>query len=540
MQKLMESISFGNEVGGAGGASSYAALKRVDGQWLQMRMRESVTGPAPEVVHRNMGSCPEIGPETEVYDAVVCGGTLGIFVAAALCMKGFKVAVIEKGKLQGRSQEWNISRKELDELVKYGVISVEDLQSVISAEFNPNRCGFKGFTEVWVEDILNLGVSPFKLLELVKEKFLEIGGVLMEGVAVTKLNVFDDAAVLMLDNSKTLYSRLVIDAMGNFSPIVRQIRWGQRPDGICLVVGTCARGFENNTTSDVIYSSHPALPVGESNLQFFWEAFPAGSGPKDRTTYLFSYMDVSPERPSLEQLLEIYLDLMPEYQNVQLNDLEIMRVLFGIFPTYQSSPLQASFDRVLQVGDASGIQSPVSFGGFGSITRHLGRLAHGISESLEGDFLDKGSLALLNPYMPNLSATWLFQKAMSAQTKTAVSANFINTLLATNFHSMEKLGDPVLRPFLQDVIQFGPLAKTLGSIILSRPDILPSIFRQVGLQAILEWTVHFTWLGIYTILYMAIAPWFLSRISKMPKKEQFVWRRRIDAWKYGSGLDYQL
>ena len=33
----------------------------------------------------------------------------------------------------------------------------------------------------------------------------------------------------------------------------------------------------------------------------------------------------------------------------------------------------------LQVGDASGIQSPVSFGGFGSLTRHLGRLSSGLS-----------------------------------------------------------------------------------------------------------------------------------------------------------------
>jgi hypothetical protein len=41
------------------------------------------------------------------------------------------------------------------------------------------------------------------------------------------------------------------------------------------------------------------------------------------------------------------------------------------------SPLPAAFDRVLQVGDASGIQSPISFGGFGAIIRHLSRLSNG-------------------------------------------------------------------------------------------------------------------------------------------------------------------
>jgi hypothetical protein len=33
----MEGISSGNEAGGAGGSSSYQALKRMDEQWLRMR-----------------------------------------------------------------------------------------------------------------------------------------------------------------------------------------------------------------------------------------------------------------------------------------------------------------------------------------------------------------------------------------------------------------------------------------------------------------------------------------------------------------------
>jgi flavin-dependent dehydrogenase len=48
---------------------------------------------------------------------------------------------------------------------------------------------------------------------------------------------------------------------------------------------------------------------------------------------------------------------------VSLDDITFKRVLFGFFPTYRQSPLQPAFDRVLQIGDASGIQSPLSFGG---------------------------------------------------------------------------------------------------------------------------------------------------------------------------------
>lgn len=42
-------------------------------------------------------------------------------------------------------------------------------------------------------------------------------------------------------------ARLVLDCMGHASPAVQQLRWGHKPDGVCLVVGSCASGFQNNT-----------------------------------------------------------------------------------------------------------------------------------------------------------------------------------------------------------------------------------------------------------------------------------------------------
>lgn len=92
-------------------------------------------------------------------------------------------------------------------------------------------------------------------------------------------------------------TRLVVDCMGFGSPIVRQVRHGQKPDGVCLVVGSCARGFdeESNQSADLIFTTTDIRPDFQG--QYFWEAFPAGSGPVDRTTYMFTYMvrgDTSP------------------------------------------------------------------------------------------------------------------------------------------------------------------------------------------------------------------------------------------------------
>ncbi|KAK4339842.1 hypothetical protein RND71_041304 [Anisodus tanguticus] len=309
---------------------------------------------------------------------------------------------------------------------------------------------------------------------------------------------------------------------------------------MCLAVGTCCRGFKENSTSDVIFSSASTKEAGQSLVQYFWEAFPAGSGPIDRTTYMFTYVDPQPGSPQLEELLEDYWDLMPKYQDVSLDDLEILRIIYGIFPTYRDRPLPAAYDRILQFRDASGIQSPVSFGGFGSLTRHLGRLTTGIYEAFEGNFLDSKSLSILNPYMPNLSSSWLFQRAMSAKKQSNVPPDFMNELFVNSFIYLQKLGDPVLRPFLRDVIQFGPLVKTLGLIMITRPQILPSIFKQVGIPVILDWSGHFIMLGCYTFLSTFLDPAIRPLIRSFPVKMRYEYKRRLAAWQYVAGLDYKL
>jgi lycopene cyclase CruP len=147
-------------------------------------------------------------------------------------------------------------------------------------------------------------------------------------------------------------------------------------------------------------------------------------------------MDANEKRPSLKTLMDDYWKLLPKYQTSITNpetDLDFKRVLFAYFPTYRESPLQAKWSRILSVGDASGIQSPLSFGGFGAMTRHLDRVSGAVVEALEKDCLQKEDLAEINAYTPNLSAAWMFQKAMSVRMGQKVDPDFINRLLSINF-----------------------------------------------------------------------------------------------------------
>ncbi len=108
------------------------------------------------------------------YDVCVCGGNLGIAIALALQNRGHRVLIIERRLLRGRTQEWNASRKEMLNLVKTGLLTEEEVEEAIISEFNPNRVTFDGGKDVWVNDILNIGVAPDKLIRRLKERFIQV------------------------------------------------------------------------------------------------------------------------------------------------------------------------------------------------------------------------------------------------------------------------------------------------------------------------------------------------------------------------------
>lgn len=140
------------------------------------------------------------------------------------------------------------------------------------------RVGFQGEDgpfEFYTKDILHLGVSPGTLLERAKQRFLAAGGVVRDNTSIEGVRIAPNGAavdVAGLDEAAAITGRLVIDCMGNQSPISRQHRWGQQPDGICIVVGTCASGFvpEKNTFADLMYSFTPTQKTrrdGASQVQ---------------------------------------------------------------------------------------------------------------------------------------------------------------------------------------------------------------------------------------------------------------------------------
>ena len=580
-ERIMRKTSAEGQASGAGGASTWDAFLKAEENWAKLKAyKPDTTRDRPPLFVTTDGGTgnpqcweklrQQQGKQLD-YDVVVCGGTLGVFFAAALQKKGHRVCVVEGGKLRGREQEWNISMKELLELKALGILTQDDIDAAIKTEFPACRSGFKnkevtplqggyfdngiGY-ECVTDDVLNLGVAPSILIERVKQRFEEWGGVVKEetrlqGVAISELL----GSALDLGNSaEPITARLVLDCMGNGSPISRQQRFGMKPDGICAVVGSCASGFDakSNTLGDIIYTNTMIQDKGQyGKMQYFWEAFPVGIGrdgeepgsSDTKTTYMFTYMDANERRPTLETLMEDYWKLLPKYQKSISNpetDLDVKRVLFAYFPTYRESPLKPAWDRILAVGDASGIQSPLSFGGFGALTRHLDRIAGAVGEALDIDCLDKECLGEINAYTPNLSAAWMFQKAMSVRMGQKVDPRFMNRLLATNFEVMDKMGTKTIKPFLQDVIRFDGLIGSLVRSFQMDPTFMPEIVNHVGLLTLIDWLGHVSMMGMYGMLDTLVTPLMQAVVLKFIEdpKEQFLWRRRMEAWKFGSGNDY--
>jgi len=495
-------------------------LGQTDQRWQMIKMgRTSI----PMVVTTQSGCLGDLD-----WDVVVAGGTLGILVGAVLAQKGWRVALLERGTLRGRDQEWNISRRELSVLIELGLLTEVELEQAIASEYNPGRIAFGEGPEFWVRDVLNVGVDPVYLLATLKQRFIAAGGKLLENTAFQGAIVHPDGVEVKAGSR--LKTRLLLDVMGHFSPIVQQARQGQTPDGVCLVVGSCAQGFAHNDTGDLFVSFTPT----QNHCQYFWEAFPARDG---RTTYLFTYLTVHPERPRLADLLADYFHLLPDYQNIDLDQLQWQRFLFGLLPAYRSSPLQPAWDRILQVGDSSGAQSPLSFGGFGAMLRHLDRLTQALETALKVDALDRPSLGFIQPYQPNLAVTWLFQRTMSIAMDQRVDPNQINQLLATVFQEMNQLGDSALQPFLQDVVQFSILSQILIPLGLKHPQLIGKILPQAGVLGLVDWTYHYLNLGGYTVLSKlgrSLELW----LKHLSPQQQHIWRCRLQGWRYGAGLDY--
>lgn len=567
-------------------------LRRADAAYALLRAGRAPPPREVVTVHGAPAPAAAAGADADRFDVAVAGGTLGVFIAHALQLRGFRTAVVERGVVCGRDQEWNVSREELAVLTRMGLVGADELEACIVSEWNPSRIAFQAApdeppVEQFVEDVLNCGVSPAALIAAVRARYEAAGGTVLESRTITGVDVYDDVAVIGTVSASLasagalgaggggivgdaagapaaapVRARLLVDCMGSFSPVALQARGGAPPDGVCVTVGACVSGAPERpgAPSDLIAAIDPISP--ETSQQSFWETFPAaagsggggggdgddgdgGNGDQDRalrTAYMFQYGACSEARPGLADTLDEFIDALPRYLGAPLEDLRPERVLFGFFPAYRNSPLRTPFPRIFFAGDAGGTQSPVSFGGFGSLLRHLPRLGPALADALTSTpALRTRDLGALSPYLPSNSAAWLFASAMSSTSPSPplLGAYGINKLLAKNMSTMARLGTDVQRPFLQDVVQAGGLVRTLGAMVAADPVFAARLLPHVGLIETARFGGHFSALAAYALAARVVET--TGDASSAPDAADaagFRRRRLVEALRWGSGRDH--
>lgn len=118
------------------GGKAEAGLAAADKFWSELC--NSAPSDPPEVILEVSEPISNSVPLDEV-DVIVLGGTLGIFLATALQRQGRSVAVLERNRLLGREQEWNISRADM--AVSFLLLAFLEVLLMETKE-NTYHCGF--------------------------------------------------------------------------------------------------------------------------------------------------------------------------------------------------------------------------------------------------------------------------------------------------------------------------------------------------------------------------------------------------------------
>ncbi len=459
------------------------------------------------------------------YDLIYAGGGLGLLHAAIMARHGFRVLLFDRGEAGCAHREWNISRDELRALVAAGFCSWDELRDVIMAEYDTGVVRF--FTperaaacELWMPEVLNVALDAGALLRLARGKLVAAGGVVLDRRAFRGAQATPDGPLLvrveLARDGGTLeryVGRLLLDGMGSASPLAQR-RFGGRPfAGVCPTVGTVAAGFTPGTADDEHNPRVGDILISVANAQrgqqYMWEGFP-GRG-DDLTVYLFYYdtllknqepktknhsiaagdprfpaLDAGP--PSLMQLFEDYFALLPSYKRPG-PEFRHIKPVYGYIPARHSvRPQEAPLLRgVLPIGDSAAQQSPLTFCGFGSHVRNLGRTTTLLAEALRTGLLGPEHLAPISAYQVNVSLNWVFSRFMQPWD----AADDVNVLQNIFLGLLGDLGVDLAQRFFRDRMIWSDYHKMILGMFWRHPRIALIAWRVLGPAGVRQWIADY-------------------------------------------------
>jgi lycopene cyclase CruA len=494
-----------------------ADLQRV--YWWEKRWRESVRNPQqPQqvVFLTNDNTIPS-------YDLIYIGGALGVIHAAVMAKIGYRVLLLERLPFGRMNREWNISRDEFQRLIDLGLFTAAEFESLIAREYvdgfskffdanNPVKLQAKVLA---TPTVLNICIDAEKLLRVCGDKLRAAGGEIWDETEFQRVDVTAQAATVtatyLPDHSPRIASgRLVIDAMGTASPIAWQLNGAGTFNSVCPTVGAAiSKGFAPEVWDakygDVLFS-HGDISRGR---QLIWELFP-GDG-DEITVYLFHYHQVNAENPgSLLEMYEDFFTILPEYRRCDMEKMEWRKPTFGYIPghfTTGSKDRTIAFDRVLAIGDAASLQSPLVFTGFGSLVRNMPRLTHLLDTALTHDLLTANDLNLVCAYQSNVAVTWMFSKGMMVPTGQHLPPQRVNVMLNNFFGLLANEAPEVADIFIKDRTDWLTFNRLALKAAWQNPALLLWIWQMAGTKDLLRWLVSYFNFTVAALINFCFGSW---------------------------------
>lgn len=498
--------------------------------WWEQRWREGVRNPQqPRQVVFYEGQREERNLHLQ-YDLIYIGGALGSIHAAVMAKLGYKVLLVERLPFGRMNREWNISRDEIQCLVNLGLLTNAELETIIAREY---KDGFNKFFDgnnpshlrspiLHTPNVLNIALDSDQLLQICGEKLQAAGGDIWDETEFIRADVSDTQVKVLVKhlpsgNEKQVSGRLLVDAMGTASPIAWQLNGGRAFDSVCPTVGAVIeKGFEpgvwDSQYGDVLYS-HGDISRGR---QLIWELFP-GVG-EELTIYLFHYHEVNGKNPgSLLEMYEDFFTILPEYRRCDMDKLVWKKPTFGYIPGHfsvSSSDRTIAFDRLIAMGDAASLQSPLIFTGFGSLVRNLERLTTLLNTALKHDLLSFRHLNQIRAYQSNVSVTWLFSKGMMVPTGKFIAPQRVNAMLNTFFGLLADEPPQVADNFIKDRCDWLTFNRLALKAATKNPALLLWIWQLAGFRDLVRWLGNYFNFGRHALV-SAVLSKLLPKFMKL-------------------------
>ncbi len=439
------------------------------------------------------------------FEIIYAGGTLGLLHAAVMALKhNRKVLVFDAHTVGKTHRDWNISDAELEEFVRAGIFTKDELETAI---VNRYKTGFVKFYDgnskiktppLFMDNVLDVAVEADNLLELAVKKLKKTESKIINNLRFVRAFVQKDKVLVECEDAKTgrrklFASKLFVDATGTNSAVSRQINSGKSITHVCPTVGTVAKGFRRgNDEKEVDFSVGEILVSTEDvsdHRQLIWEGF-AGNERKDEyTTYLFFYDSVeSKADKSLFRLFEEYFEKLPDYKSKN-GAWKVLKPVYGYIPSVHhqgwKNRKKTAADRILLVGDAAGLSSPLTFCGFGSHVRNLRKLTDLTENSLSENSFDEKSLSQINAYEPRVAQMSSLAEFMRPALKSKSSV--VNETMNAVMSALMSLDKEISREMFQDRISFASFKKVLLRTAKIHPKVFKKMFEHLGAKGAFWW-----------------------------------------------------